>query len=326
MTAIRRFYVLPLDTGLSPTQVDQLMTELSDSDRFIPGLLDSFAALDDDSRTVVWEMTFDDEATYTGPYMIHPYHVATLDNFLLGDSPERVAHDFGAARFRVTDDTPRLTAGVRRLVQIRLADDTDASAVEEIAAHGAGMAASRFAADDLAWKSTKGLSWTHSWEQTFADREQLASYLGTTDGIACSTRDGFRLLGVNVAALRILTYEFQLESAPTPPPPPVDSAPMLYTFTARVAPENVETLVRLLEAEYDIALARAGATLVQRWRTIEQGYREVEIQSTWRLDSLETFRDFRTTTTGGHDSNWNRFVLDGMPLVISGTRRFHRPL
>lgn len=301
MGMIRRFYVLPLDAGLSTAQVDDFVTALSESDRFIPGLLDSFATVDLDGHTVVWEMTFQDEETYTGPYMTHPYHVATLDNYLLGDSPQRVAHDFGAARFRVSEDAPRQTSGVRRLVQLKLSDGADASAIEDIAARGAGMAASRFAADDLEWRSAKGLSWTHAWEQTFTDLAQLESYLRTPEGIACSSRDGFRLLGVDVATLRILTYPFELRPAPVPPPTPDDSTPLLYTVTARVAPENVDVFVALLESEYDKSLAQAGASLVQRWQTIEQGYRETEIQSTWRLESLATFRDFRTRTVGGHD-------------------------
>lgn len=326
MGTIRRFYVLPLDPGVATAQIDEFVTALSESDRFIPGLVDSFAAVDLDSRTVVWEMNFQDEETYTGPYMIHPYHVATLDNYLLGDSPQRVAHDFGAARFRLPDDAPRRRSGVRRLVQLKLADGADPSAIQEIAARGAGMAASLLGADDLAWRSAKGLSWSHAWEQTFVDMAQLESYLGTPEGIACSSRDGFRALGVDVAAIRILTYPFELEDAPAPPPAPDGADPVLYVMTARVAPENVDVFVGLLESEYDKALAEAGITLVQRWRTIEQGYREAEVQSTWRIDSMERFRDFRTSTAGGHDSSWNRFVVHGMPLVISGSRRFHRPI
>ena len=40
---------------------------LSAADRFIPGLLDSSAGVDLDSPTVIWENTFIDEASYSGP-------------------------------------------------------------------------------------------------------------------------------------------------------------------------------------------------------------------------------------------------------------------
>jgi len=91
-------------------------------------------------------MTFAAEETYTGPYMVHPYHIATLDNYLLGDSPQRLSRDFESARYRLTDPVARLEAGVRRIVLLELPAGADAAALAELAAPGDGVATSAFGA------------------------------------------------------------------------------------------------------------------------------------------------------------------------------------
>lgn len=321
---IRRIYVLPLKPGLSEAEIEEFVTDFGAAGEHIPGLLDSFAGVDLHSNTVVWEMTFRDEETYTGPYMVHPYHIATLDSYLLGDSPERRSIDFGASRYRVSESTPRLQAGVRRIVLLQLPEGTDTSVIEEIAARGDGMATSVFGSDDLAWQSAKGLTWTHIWEQGFTDLAELERFLRTPEGIATSSRDGYRNLGVRVPALRILTYPFELKPAPSLDDARAEGAPVLYTMTARLAPDDVDTFIDLLVREYDPSIARVGGTLLHRWRTWDHSYRDAEVQSTWQLDSFATFKDFRAGTTSGADPSFNRFVLNGMPLVKSGTRRFYR--
>jgi len=100
--------------------------------------------------------------------------------------------------------------------------------------------------------------------------------------------------------------------------------PVLYTMTARTAPEDVEAFIGLLVRDYDPSLARVGGKLLHRWRTLDNAYREAEVASTWQLESLTAFKDFRQGTVAGDDPSWNRFVLNGMPLVKSGTRRFYR--
>ena len=85
---IRRFYILPLMPGVPDAQVQEMIAVLGAADRFIPGLLDSSAGVDLDSRTVIWENTFVDEASYSGPYMVHPYHIGAIDNYVMPDSPE----------------------------------------------------------------------------------------------------------------------------------------------------------------------------------------------------------------------------------------------
>ena len=85
---IRRYYILPLRPGVAGAKVREFIDVLAAADRFIPGLLDSSAGLDPSSRTVLWENTFVDEASYSGPYMVHPYHIGAIDNYVMADSPE----------------------------------------------------------------------------------------------------------------------------------------------------------------------------------------------------------------------------------------------
>jgi hypothetical protein len=321
---IRRIYVLPLNPGATAQETEEFVTAFGDTDRYISGLLDSFAGLDLHSSTVVWEMTFAAEETYTGPYMVHPYHIATLDNYLLGDSPQRLSRDFESARYRLPGPVPRLEAGVRRIVLLELPADADAAALAELAAPGDGVATSAFGADDLAWRGSKGRKWTHVWEQGFTDLAALNAYLRTPAGAASSSRDGFRYLGMPVTAARVLTYPFKLKPAQSPPVTVPEGVPVLYTMTARTAPEDVEAFISLLVRDYDPSLARVGGKLLHRWRTLDHAYREAEVASTWQLESLTAFKDFRQGTVAGGDPSWNRFVLNGMPLVKSGTRRFYR--
>lgn len=322
---IRRFYVMPLIDGIDDERVDEMTASLSATDRYITGLTDSFAAVDLHSRTVVWEMTFRDEESYTGPYMVHPYHVATLDNYLLADSPEQLSRDYAAMRYTVRAGTPRLERGVRRVLLMNLGDGADVSALEAIADRGDGTALSVLATDDIRWKSSKGsrgLTWTHIWEQAFTDADALDVYLRTADGVASSSRDGLRRLGADVRSLQVLTYPFELHEAPPEPVLAPDDESFLYTITARLSARDVEEYVALLEGEYDVALGRVGAVLLHRWRTNEDAYREAEVQSTWRFDSMAAFVALRTAMP--IDESWNRFVRSAMPLVRSGTRRFFR--
>lgn len=320
---IRRFYVMPLKSEATEGMVDEFVKAVSDSDRFVSGLLDSAAGVDIDSRTVVWEMTFVDEETYTGPYMVHPYHMATLDNYLIADSPQSLAHDIDTTRYTLPESAARLESGVRRVVLLKLPAGTDSSALEGLVARSKGMTTSMFSPDNVAWRfPTKELNWTHIWEQGFTDMAALNHYLKTPEGVACSSLDGLKRLGADVRSLRILTYPFKLKSAQSPPDIPSETFPVLYTITARTALEDVDTYIDLLERDYDPPLADVGAKLVHRWRTVDHGYSEAEVQSTWQLESVAAFSDLRIMTVT--DPSWNRFVLNGMPLVRSGTRRFYR--
>jgi hypothetical protein len=321
---IKRFYILPLQSGVSEAKLGEFLGALSDADRFIPGVLNSSAGVDFDSPTVVWENMFVDEEAYSGPYMVHPYHLGTLDNYLMSDSPERLTYDSFTVRYQLPDAIPHLDRGIRRVVLMNLAEAADASTIEALAANPTDMATSVFRADDVGWVSAKGRAWTHIWEQGFADRKALEHYLRTRDGIACSALEGFKRLGVQLESLKILTFPFELK--PAHAQSPVDSTPeesaVLYTITARTAIDDVDAYIDLLERFYDPSVVDGGGTLVHRWRTVDHGYDKAEVQSTWQLDSLAAYSDMRMKMV--FDPGWNAFVRDAMPLVQGGSRRFSR--
>lgn len=322
---IRRFYVMPLNPNVTDKLAGKLLKDFSESDRFISGLIDSSAAIDLSSRTVIWEMRFIDEETYTGAYMVHPYHMATLDNYLIADSPEAVVHDIFTTRYKVPQAALRIEEGIRRLVLMKLPEGADTSVLEAITAGGEGATTSIFCPDNVAYQFPgKSLNWTHIWEQGFTDMAALNHYLETAEGIASSRLEGLRRLGVDVTALKIFTYPFKLKPAQSPPAISADERPIFYTITAQTSLEDAEAYIELLEKKYDPPLAAVGAKLVHRWRTIDHAYGEATVESAWRLASVSAFTDLRMMTVA--DPSWNRFVIDGMPLVKGGTRRFYQPV
>jgi hypothetical protein len=320
---IRRYYILPLRHRVTDAQVQELLDVLSSADRHIPGLRDSAAGLDRTTRTVVWENTFVDEPSYSGPYMVHPFHIGAIDDLVMADSPACLTEDIFTARCTTPDATQRQRSGIRRVLLCKVASDADAAAIGALAARPGPMAASAFGADDVGWVSAKGRAWTHVWEQVFTDAEALDGYLASRDGIACSSLEGFTRQGIELEALKVFAYPFSLTPAEqqAPPPPPADG-PVQYSITARTAPGDTDAYLALLERHYDPFMAANGGTLVGRSRTVGLGYLEDEVVSTWQLASLAAYSDLRASTLA--DPAWNTFVLEAMPLVRGGTRRFHR--
>ena len=321
---IRRYYVLPLMPGVPDAKVQEMIAVLSAADRFIPGLLDSSAGVDLDSHTVVWENTFVDEASYSGPYMVHPYHIGAIDNYVMPDSPECITDNTYATRYTTPDAAQEVRGGIRRVLLLNASTEADGLALEALAAQPHGIAASAFGADDVGWVSAKGRPWTHIWEQAFTDMAQLDRYLATPDGMACSSLDGFASLGTGLGSLKIFTCPFELSPAQdqSPPTPPPDTSPVLYTITARTAAADTDAYVDLLERHYDPFMVEGGCPLLNRWRTVDQGYLQAEIHSTWQIHSLSAYSDLRATTIA--DPHWTAFVKEAMPLVRGGSRRFQR--
>lgn len=321
---IRRYYILPLRPDVSEAKAQELVDVLAAADRFIPGLRDSSAGLDLDTRTVIWENTFIDEASYSGPYMVHPYHIGSIDNYVMADSPENLCQDIYVARYQTPDAGQPVRTGIRRVLLLKVESDEEAATIASFAASAEGMAHSSFGADTVGWVSAKGRATTHMWEQVFTDMAQLQRYLRSRDGIACSSLEGFTRLGVHLGSLKIFTRPFELtpvdEQTPVPAPP--DDTPVLYTITARTALDDIDRYVELLERLHDPFMVECGAPLVDRRQTVGRGYLEGEVQSTWRLDSLAAYSDLRARTYA--DPAWNEFVRDAMPLVRGGTRRFQR--
>ena len=319
---IRRFYLVTLKPDVEDEAVNKVLGDFSATDLFVPGLARSSAGLDADNRTIVWEMTFVDEALYSGPYMKHPYHAATLDNYLLADSPENVAQATTTVRYEA-EDIPLMSEGIRRIVLISLPEGSDTSAIEASAGRGDGMATSLFSPDNVGFRYGGSRTvWSHVWEQGFADMTQLDHYLQTPEAAATASTQGLRSLGIEADAVRTLTCPFQIKQSQSPPDVAFEGAPVLYTITARTALENADTYVALLETLYDPTLAESGVRLAYRRRSVDRGYGEVEVQSAWALESIGAYDALRMAKV--MHPNWRRFITEAMPLLMGGTRRFYR--
>lgn len=319
---IRRFYIMPLNRGLTQDQVDELVDGMNATDEFLDGISDSWTGLDEDSDTAIWENNLIDEEMYSGPYMFHPYHAGTLDEYLMGDSPRCWTHDTFTVRYVMEDNAPRPESGIRRLMLMKIPEDADLSALEALAASPADMTASVFRADTVGWVSPKGRAWTHVWEQSFADRSALESYLQSREGKLSASIEGLKRLGIQLDALKIFTYAFDVTKPQGAKPLSDEPFPTFYAINARLKIEDADTFVELLRTCYDPYVSDAGGKLSQRFRTVEAGYPWVEVQSIWELESVAAFHGLRMKS--GSDPRWTRFVTDAMPLVLEGTRRFYR--
>lgn len=319
---IRRYYIMPLRHAVSQPEIDELVHGMSVCDQFLEGITDSSAGVDFDSRTVIWENTLASEEMYTGPYMHHPYHAGTLDDYLMADSPLCWTQDTFTVRYRMDADQPRLDKGIRRLVLLKLEEGSSPAPLEALAARAPDMATSVLRADDIGWVSAKGRAWTHVWDQSFADVAALERYLGSPDGMQCSSGDGLKRLGLKLDAMRVYTYPFDLTGMRQAQPLPEEDGPAFYAMTARLDLADADTFVELLQGCYDPYVVACGGKLAHRFRTVEGGYPWTEVQSIWEIPSVAAYHDFRMGI--GSNPGWLRFVNEAMPLVKGGTRRFWR--
>jgi hypothetical protein len=192
---LRRFEVYALRPDAPADGVGALESACRHCRRFIPEVLDSAVGVNRSEAPVqmVWEHAYASPEAY-GRYMVHPYHAAVLDRYILQDSPERVVVDdpLGAGLVGYACDTPlyRMPGGVRRLVLLRL--DAQASpqdlarlrdALEGAPEHVPDMVVSVMSANTMgsAWFDgvtpiTGPPKWTHLWEQGFASLDALESY------------------------------------------------------------------------------------------------------------------------------------------------------
>ena len=91
--------------------------------QFIPEVLYSAVGwnLSDAPVHLVWEHAFASPEAYQR-YMVHPFHAAVLDRYLLHDSPERVVtdNDLGAGLVGYQCDEPRVRHGRGRAPAVLL--------------------------------------------------------------------------------------------------------------------------------------------------------------------------------------------------------------
>jgi hypothetical protein len=192
---LRRFEVYALRPDAPAHRVRDLESACRRCGEFIPEVLDGAVGrnLSDAPIELVWEHAYASPEAYRR-YMVHPYHAAVLDRYLLPDSPERIVIDgpLAAGLFGYACDTPsyRMDTGLRRIVLLRLEADASAADVARVGRtledtrHAAvDMAVSVFAANTMGAAWFDGVTpvmgpprWTHLWEQGFPSLDALDAY------------------------------------------------------------------------------------------------------------------------------------------------------
>ena len=130
-----------------------------------------------------------------------------------------------------------------------------------------------------------------------------------------SSLEGFKRLGVDVISIKILSFPFTLKptSAQTPAPMPADDlrCPLCH-HGAPVARRRRGSTSSCSKRHYDPYIVDGGGEgPVHRWRSVDQAYGELEVQSTWQLDSMAAYSDIRAASLS--NAGWNAYVRDAMP-------------
>ncbi|HVA02609.1 MAG TPA: Dabb family protein [Acidimicrobiales bacterium] len=232
---LRRFEVYALRPDAPADAVVGLEEACRRCGRFIPEVLDSAVGtnLSDAPVQLVWEHGYASPEAYRR-YMVHPYHAAVIDRYLLPDAPERIVIDgpLGAGLYGYRCDTPsyRMSSGVRRLVLLHLdnrSTETDvarlAETLEEAPTDVGGMAVSIVAANSMGSAWFDGVTplmgpprWTHIWEQGFSSLEALEDYRHGDSSVAAVERGGWdRQLGGIVKRSAELFYEVSRDTEET---------------------------------------------------------------------------------------------------------------
>jgi hypothetical protein len=207
---IRRFEMYRLSEQAPAGAVDALASACGRAGDFIADVLSSHVGWNRSDAPVhlVWEHAFASVEAYRR-YMVHPFHANVLDRYLLHDSPERVVtdDDLGAGLVGYHADGPafEMTAGVRRLVLLRVDREASASDVASLVeslvdapSQCPQMTVSVVGANTLGSAWFDGVTtvagpppWTHVWEQGFRDQEALDAYLNGPSPTAEAERRHF---------------------------------------------------------------------------------------------------------------------------------------
>jgi hypothetical protein len=222
---LRRFEAYAIRPDAPEQAVRALEAACRHCGRHIPEVLDSAVGWNLSGAPVhlVWEHAYDSPEAYRR-YMVHPYHAAVLDRFLLPDSPERVVLDdtAGLGLFGYACDRPayRLAEGIRRVVLVRMEPDTAAADLGRllddlvrVPERAPEMTLSAVGANTVgpAWFDgvtpiTGPPRWTHVWEQGFPSRRALDSYLASEAAAAEPGRTDHRPGAVMVRRTTELVY------------------------------------------------------------------------------------------------------------------------
>ena len=206
---LRRYEVYAIDPDAPEHRVRALEAACRDCGLFIPEVLDCAIGtnLSDAPVQLVWEHAYESPESYRR-YMVHPYHAAVIDRYLLPDAPERVVIDgpSGAGLYGYHCDGPsyRMERGIRRLVLLRLdaaASESDVArlhrAMEDAPQQSPGMVVSIMAANTMGSAWFDGVTpimgpprWTHLWEQGFTGLDRLDAYRAGDSALARAERAG----------------------------------------------------------------------------------------------------------------------------------------
>jgi hypothetical protein len=227
---LRRFEMYSIRSDVAPATLATMESTFLRSGRYIPELRDcalghnlSPAPLD-----IIWEHAYDSPAAYQR-YMIHPYHAAVLDRFLLRDAPQCILtdselRDAGLVGYACEGAPYRLSTGARRITLLSVDPSAPPEAREALEqalgrAHETtpGMTLSVLAANSMASCWFDGVTpirgpsrWTHIWEQGFETLADLEAYRLSDQPEARAERDGWTgWMGGIIAQSAELYYEIR---------------------------------------------------------------------------------------------------------------------
>lgn len=204
---IRRFEIYRVAADADDRRVRSLETACRRCGHFIPEVLHGAVGwnLSDAPADLVWEHAFATPEAYRR-YMVHPYHAAVLDRYLLHDSPERAVadSDLAAGLVGYVCDGPvfALSGGLRRLVLLRVGRQASPAEIDRLVsvladspAEAGELVLSSVGANTLgsAWFDAVTPvggrpRWTHLWEQGFRTADALAAYLDGSSSLAAAER------------------------------------------------------------------------------------------------------------------------------------------
>ena len=156
---------------------------------------------------LVWEHAYASPEAYRR-YMVHPYHAAVIDRYLLPDAPERIVIDgpLGAGLYGYRCDTPRTgwSAGCGgscscASTPAAVGDRRGAPGrtLEEAPDESPDMVVSIMAANSMGSAWFDGVTpvmgpprWTHLWEQGFPSLDALDAYRHGDSTLAAVERAG----------------------------------------------------------------------------------------------------------------------------------------
>ncbi len=191
---LRRFELYSLAPDAPANKIAAMAKSMLDAQRYIPEVLHSAVGT---NRSPVgihmsWEHCYASPEAYQR-YMIHPFHAAIYDRYLLNDSPERIVtnndYDVGLLGYSCATPAYWLPPGsARRLVLLRLTpghDDAFRALTERAKAANPKMIGSTLGDNSFATRWLDGVTkildsttYTHIWEQgyaTLADAEAADS-------------------------------------------------------------------------------------------------------------------------------------------------------